>query len=155
VPFVMLWVDGKPDFRAVDSEKIMECYKSKLCGICGRRLGEFSYFIGGDGCKRNHVFLDPAMHRECAEFSAIVCPFLSGQREGYSERPIPKKNDIVIATRPAWVPENKYILKSRTKWTEMRPEAGGGVAFKAGMWLGAVSIRPSPTANSAIANVKT
>jgi hypothetical protein len=26
VPFVMLWVDGRPDFRAVDSALVLRCW---------------------------------------------------------------------------------------------------------------------------------
>jgi hypothetical protein len=133
VPVIMLWVDGKPDFRAIDTERALDCYNRKLCGVCGRPLRAMSYFIGGDGCKRSHFFLDPAMHFKCAEFSANICPFISGKREGYSERAIP--DSIPVAVRPAFVPEKMYIMRSMTKWTRMRPAQGGGVAFRAGTWL--------------------
>lgn len=137
VPVVMLWVDGKPDFRAVDAGRIIRCYERRECGICGRRLSDMSYFIGGDGCKGNHNFRDPAMHLNCANFSVEICPFLNGTREGYSERPLP---NVPVSVRPAFVPENKYIMKSMTKWTKLLPEDGGGAVFQAGLWLSITKI---------------
>jgi hypothetical protein len=140
VPFVVLWIEGKPDFRTIDTEKAVRCYKERLCAICGRRLGEFSYFIGGDGCKRSHAFRDPAMHRECAEFSTLACPFLSGKRTGYSERALPNVPGYQLGVRPGYVPERTYIFKTRTRWTRIEPERGGGAVFVAGQWLGVTEI---------------
>ncbi len=130
VPVIMLWVDGKPDFRAVDSSRIVQCFKKRQCGICGTKLGDESFFIGGDACRRNHLFLDPAMHKVCAEFSAKICPFLSGQRAHYSERAVPAVQGVMIAERPPYVPENMFLFRSMTKWTRMLPEGNGGVCFK-------------------------
>jgi hypothetical protein len=142
VPFIVLRVPGqKVDFRIIDSERVVECHKEKLCGICGRRLGEFSNFIGGDGCRRTHLFIDPAMHRECAEWSAEACPFLSGERVQYSEREIPEKiGELFVAKRPGHVPETNYIFKVRTKAIEMVLTADGGIALKADLWLGVTAI---------------
>src|SRR6266849_10366549 len=47
VPFTQLWASGMPDFRAADMEHCARCLRDKLCAICGRRLGEYCYFIGG------------------------------------------------------------------------------------------------------------
>jgi hypothetical protein len=80
VPFVQMWLDGKPDFRVIDPEKSTRCVRQKLCAVCGVRLGEFCYFIGGDLCKANHLFTDPAMHGQCAEFATQACAFLSGRK---------------------------------------------------------------------------
>ncbi len=69
VPFTQAWFDGKPDFRTVDPQKTVRCVTEKLCAICGRRLGDKSYFIGGPLSKANRVFTDPPMHKRCAEFA--------------------------------------------------------------------------------------
>jgi hypothetical protein len=68
VPFVQLWIDGKPDFRVIDPEKVARCVNEKLYAICGVRLGEFCYFIGGDLCKQNHLFTD----RRCTSLRVLV-----------------------------------------------------------------------------------
>lgn len=141
VPFVMLWVDGKPDFRAVDVEKLIECFEGRLCGICGRRLGELAFFIGGDACKRSHLFQDPAMHPGCAWFAASVCPFLNGERRSYSPRPLPRAEGVVVGERPGFVPENNWMLKTRTRKIQMHRLADGNVCFRApGLWLATLAI---------------
>ena len=61
VPFTQLWASDKPDFRAVDLEHCARCLRDRLCAICGRRLGEYCYFIGGPLSKKNRLFVDPAM----------------------------------------------------------------------------------------------
>ena len=80
VPFTQMWIDGKPDFRVVDPEKSLKCIQEKLCAICGVKLGEFCYFIGGPLSKQNRLFVDPPMHEQCAVFASTVCPFVSGEK---------------------------------------------------------------------------
>ena len=53
VPFVQMWIEGKPDFRAVDPSKVESCVYDRLCAICGRRLGEFCFLIGGEAARVN------------------------------------------------------------------------------------------------------
>src|SRR5258708_36795778 len=59
VPFTQLWALGKPDFRAVDMEHCARCLRDKLCAICGRRLGEYCYFIGGALVTKKTAFVGP------------------------------------------------------------------------------------------------
>jgi hypothetical protein len=116
VPFFVTWFDGVPDFRVPDTEKVAECLKFRLCGICGRKLGEHMYFIGGPLSKANKLFNDPPMHKACAEFSSRVCPYLTGKRQGYSRRAVPDKarvTKLMAHGRPAEL----FILKARTKET--------------------------------------
>jgi hypothetical protein len=89
VPFIVKWIDGKPDFRVVDPEKWDRCVGEKLCSICGYRLGEISFIVGGPETGARHLFFDPPMHKKCAEFSARVCPYVSGKDRKFSDRPIP------------------------------------------------------------------
>ena len=88
VPFVQMGYDGKPDFRVLDPDKVSECVEQKLCAICGVTLGEFCWFIGNDKAKMERLFHDPPMHEQCADFVAITCPFVSGKRNEYSQRPL-------------------------------------------------------------------
>jgi hypothetical protein len=46
VPFVQMWIDGKPDFRVIDPYRVDECAEQKLCAICGRKLGQYSGCYG-------------------------------------------------------------------------------------------------------------
>src|SRR5258707_235184 len=70
VPFTQVWIDDKPDFRAVDPARTMQCVQEKLCAICGRRLGEKCCFIGRPLSKTNRLFTDPPMHKPCADFDS-------------------------------------------------------------------------------------
>lgn len=92
VLFTTFWVDGVPDFRAGDPDKIRRAVMERLCGVCGRDLGEYVWFIGGPkSLEQSSLFSDPAMHRSCAEFSISVCPFLSGKTTHVNTaRPIPE-----------------------------------------------------------------
>src|SRR5258706_4067349 len=78
VPFTQLCATGTPDFRAVDLEHCARCLRDKLCAICGRRLGEYCYFIGGALAKKKRLFVEPAVHKPCAEIVSHTCPTVSG-----------------------------------------------------------------------------
>ena len=67
----------KPDFRVIDSRKKAIAHRQRLCWICGEPLGGYLAFVIGPMCAINRVASEPPSHRECAEFSARGCPFLT------------------------------------------------------------------------------
>jgi hypothetical protein len=135
VPFMQAVFDGVPDFRAVDPKKVFQCVQEKLCAICGRRLGEKACFIGGPLSKANRLFTDPPMHKQCAEFASQNCPFVSGKKLDYSDRPVNPamvKVQEMVSTEP---PATMYLL---TAWTEKTQlvRHNGNVFIQAGPWIG-------------------
>lgn len=91
VPWFVCWFDGKPDFRVMDAQKIGQAYSLKLCWICGQRLGKFKTFLIGPMCALNRVNSEPPSHRECAQFAACACPFLSTPQMHRRERDLPSE----------------------------------------------------------------
>jgi hypothetical protein len=77
VPWFVSWVDGKPEFRAADAAKRVQAVRLRLCWVCGEPLGAYMAFVIGPMCSVNRVSAEPPCHRECAEYSARACPFLS------------------------------------------------------------------------------
>lgn len=77
VPWFVDWVDGKPEFRAMDAMKWRRAVKEGLCWVCGIPLGRHRVFVIGPMCAVNRTTSEPPCHLECAVWSAINCPFLS------------------------------------------------------------------------------
>jgi hypothetical protein len=133
VPFVQMYIDGRPDFRVIDPERSDECVNDKLCAICGRGLGEYCYFIGGQLCKQKHLFLDAPMHEQCAEFASKTCPFVSGKKDEYSKRPVDEAVTTIKQMASSVRPEKMFIFKTRTK--KVRHVMVNGDQFiRAGSW---------------------
>lgn len=115
VPEAVKWIDGKPDFRAVDEEKLARSIRYQLCAVCGRKLGLSCYWIGGVNCAANHFFLDYAMHKECAEESARLCPFLNGSRQHYRGELDPHPEQDTSGR-----PKRNFIMRGFTAAIEVR-----------------------------------
>jgi hypothetical protein len=81
VPWFVDWLDGKPEFRAMDPDKYRRAIKEKLCWVCGQRLGVNVCFVAGPMCGINRTSSEPPSHLECARWSAQNCPFLSNPRQ--------------------------------------------------------------------------
>lgn len=77
VPWFVAWVDGQPEFRAMDPEKLVRAVREKLCWVCGDKLGVHMTFVLGPMCGINRTSAEPPCHLECARYSAKNCPFLS------------------------------------------------------------------------------
>jgi hypothetical protein len=148
VPFSQAWINDAPDFRAVDPNKTVQCVQEKLCAICGRKLGEHSYFACGPRSKASHLFTDPPMHKPCVEFAAQICPFLSGRKLEYSDRPAPAETTKVYEMASDSRPEQMVILTAWTKNTRL-VQHGDSVLIEAGNWIGAreISIKRLSVAN--------
>jgi hypothetical protein len=67
---------ASPDFRYADFEFRARAFRSGLCWLCGERLGTHRVFVIGPMCVINRTTMEPACHRDCAEFAAKACPFL-------------------------------------------------------------------------------
>jgi len=80
VPWFVAWVDGKPEFRAMDNLKFIRAIKEKLCWVCGWKLGVRFCFVAGPMCGINRTSSEPPSHAACALWSARNCPFLSNPR---------------------------------------------------------------------------
>ena len=141
VPFIQAVFNGVPDFRAIDPDKVVRCVNEKLCAVCGRRLGEYCFFIGGPLSKENHFFSDPAMHEKCANFAAQTCPFVSGNKQTYSDRELDHtKIGVNKLVRAAARPSEMFIFKCRTK-TIQQVSISGSLTIQAGRWLGERTIK--------------
>ena len=136
VPEMVEWVDGKPDFRRIDRAKLIKAVNYRLCGICGRRLGLTCYWVGGPLCQRNHYFTDPGMHRECAEESIRLCPFLGGKRVDY-RGDLPESG---VQPSQEGRPKRMFLMRSVTADMDFRMLSSEmGAAIYAGDHLTTVS----------------
>jgi hypothetical protein len=76
VPWFVQWIDGKPDFRVVDSSKFVKALKHGNCWLCGEPMGVLKTFVIGPMCAVTRTTSEPACHHDCAEFAATACPFM-------------------------------------------------------------------------------
>lgn len=134
VAFTVAWSDGRPDFRVIDPVHVEACVTDRLCAICGRRLGEYCYYIAGPSSRAHEVFSDPPMHEHCSAFAASICPFLTGQRLEYSDRQSDMPTSTIIEVSEKR-PSEMFILKGLTKRMTMH-----GSLIYSGRLIGARNI---------------
>jgi len=145
VPWFVPWIgdDGKqsetgigtPDFRMMDSDKFKQALKHNRCWICGELMGVFKAFTIGPMCSINKVIGEPPQHRECAIYSATVCPFLSKPK--MKRNTISPMPDGIVPGAPAGfhLARNPgaccvWVTKS---FRAFRPQVGGdGILFSLG-----------------------
>jgi hypothetical protein len=72
---------AKPDFRYADFEFRWRAFHNGWCWLCGERIGVHRVYVIGPMCVINHTTMEPACHRDCAEFAAKACPFLVRPRQ--------------------------------------------------------------------------
>jgi hypothetical protein len=103
VPAFVEWIDGKPDFRVMNSRHFKRCIEQKRCWLCGEPLGKFLAFVIGPMCAVNRVSSEPPSHYDCAAYSVRACPFLSQPRMRRNEKDLPdagKMAGIAITRNP-------------------------------------------------------
>ena len=80
VPWFVAWLNGKPEFRAMDPAKYRKAILERRCWVCGDTLGVNLAFLAGPMCGINRTSAEPPSHYSCAVWSAKNCPFLSNPR---------------------------------------------------------------------------
>ncbi|MFJ5151426.1 hypothetical protein ACIQCF_07525 [Streptomyces sp. NPDC088353] len=77
VPWFVAIFDGVPDFRVVGTGKLDDAIRFRSCWLCGDPLGANAAFVLGPMCSINRVSPEPPSHRDCADYAARACPFLT------------------------------------------------------------------------------
>jgi hypothetical protein len=131
VPAGVKWINGKPDFRQVDEKQYVHHFRYKLCSVCGTKLSLSCYWIGGDRSRESHYFADGAMHRECAELSIGLCPFLNRTRPTYRGDDLKPMKAQVAEDRP----EKMYLMRGMTSAIEWHRLGAESLALWAGKQL--------------------
>jgi hypothetical protein len=117
VPWFVAWIDGKPDFRVMDGQKLAKAVKHRRCWVCGDPLGKRFTFCIGPMCAINRTIGEPPSHHECVDFSARACPFLTLPKAQRRESNLPdgkwspsglKRNPGVVLL---WTTESYHIIR--------------------------------------------
>ena len=97
---------AKPDFRYARPDFRARAFKQGLCWVCGDPTGTHKVYVIGPMCVINRTTMEPACHRDCAEFTAKACPFLIHPREKRNEKNLDEAASapgIVIKRNPGCV----------------------------------------------------
>lgn len=129
VPWFVAWIDGAPDHRIIRPDGPTDALRLNLCWLCGKQMSAYKAFVIGPMCAVNRVSAEPPSHRDCAEYSARVCPFLT--RPNMNRRDRGKPSDVkqpagVMLTRNPGV---TLIWVTKTYKLERQPD---GVLFRIG-----------------------
>ena len=133
VPWFVSWIDGKPEFRAADGEKLRQAVRFKCCWVCGEQLGRNMTFVVGPMCGINRTSAEPPSHYECAKWSAQNCPFLVNRdRKRREDEEI--NSDALVKNAPGFaITRNPGVcLLWTTRTYGMFSDGRGGVLFKLG-----------------------
>jgi hypothetical protein len=47
IPYFVKWLDGKPDFRISDMDRVYACVTRHLCMICGKKMPSQAVYVLG------------------------------------------------------------------------------------------------------------
>lgn len=109
--------DCKVDRRQAGLRQLDEPSRSSIRGTTSAPSAAPSflwscYWIGGDGCREGHYFVDGPMHQQCTELSMDRCPFQHRTRPSYRGddlKPMPVQEDTT--SRPAKI----YLMRGGTR----------------------------------------
>jgi hypothetical protein len=136
VPWFVDWINGEPEFRAMDMQKFRKAINKRLCWVCGNPLYSENVFVIGPMCAVNRISSEPPNHRECAVYSAKVCPFLSRphmvrRTDGTFEEAKKPAAGVMVSRNPGvtllWYTRRYTLLNIKG-----RAGAGDGVLFQLG-----------------------
>ena len=108
VPWFCAWDGDTPLFPVMDPAKLVQAIRQDKCWVCGEKLGKYKTFVIGPMCCINQITSEPPCHKDCAEFSAKYCPFLTRpkmrrivtQDGTYLDQPTVKPAGIMLEHNP-------------------------------------------------------
>ena len=128
VPWFVPEIDGHYDFRVMDGARLRQAIREQRCWICGEPLGRFLVFTVGPMCAVNRTSAEPPSHRECAEYAARVCPFLTQRQEFRRADGLPEEAQSPAGLRIARQPGVALLWVTKEfRLHVVRPDPANGV----------------------------
>lgn len=120
-----------PDFRVIRRDGIQDALHFNWCWVCGQPRGRWASFVIGPMCAVNRVSPEPPSHRECAEYSARACPFLTTPAMRRRTSNLPEDHGEAAGISIKRNPGVALVWSSKT-W-KVKPAPGGpGYLFDVG-----------------------
>lgn len=125
VPWFVAWIDGEPDFRIIDTDKLRDAVRLTLCWICGQPRGVHGSYVAGPMCAVNRTSAEPPSHYDCALYSVRSCPFLTTPTMTRRARGIPENHGtpgIMLTRNPGvsviWTSRNggPFVCPNGVLW---------------------------------------
>jgi hypothetical protein len=129
IPWFVAYVDGKPDFRAMDGEKMGIAIRHRRCWMCGEPLGVHLVFAIGPMCMVNRSIAEPPSHRDCLKFAVQACPFLSQPRMRRNEKDKPEGSIAGVGLKRN---PGVTVLWTTRSYRLFRAPNNGGTMFEIG-----------------------
>jgi hypothetical protein len=113
VPYIVAYDENKPLFTINDIHKVLKCVVKNLCTICGEKMYDDMWLIGGPASAfhAHGAFNDAPVHKECGVYALKVCPYLA-----YS-----KYNSKLDFEKMQEKYEGKFILENATMDSDRLP----------------------------------
>jgi hypothetical protein len=124
--FVETLPDGTRDFRIASAEKAYRAIRFGNCWVCGEPCGRTRTFLIGPMCAVNRTTSEPGCHYECAEFSAIACPFLTLPKAKRNTSGLPEDTRDTMGPSGSAIPRNPGVscLWTAAKYSVYRIQDG-------------------------------
>jgi hypothetical protein len=136
IPWFVDYLNGEPEFRAMDRRKFRHAINDRLCWVCGNKLFGEEVFVIGPMCAVNRISSEPPSHRECAIYAAKNCPFLSKpqmhRRTDAEIEKIKVPSPGVMVERNPGVMLLWYTRRHSLLTVHNRPPAVDGILFQLG-----------------------
>jgi hypothetical protein len=128
IPYFVPYVEGRPEFRAMDPEKFTHAIRHRKCWLCGGQLGKHLCFPIGPMCAITRTTAEPPSHLECAEYAVRACPFLTQPRMRRNEQDLPEN----IGNAGIAIKRNPGVTLLWTTLSYKLFSAGKGYLFRIG-----------------------
>jgi hypothetical protein len=129
IPWFVQWIAGEPEFRVMNTGNLALALRESRCWVCGGKLGALRAYVIGPMCAVNRTSAEPPNHRDCAEYSAQVCPFLTTPGRPRRARGLP---DVVEGPGIALKRNPGVAGVWITRGTQTKPDGHGGLLFHIG-----------------------
>lgn len=112
---VLRGVNDAPIFTVNDDRRHYQALRQGLCPICGERLGQWKWFIGGprSAFDPHGWYQDLPAHRDCALYALVTCPYLAAPKYlGRVDVPDPAKLPPLarVLLDPTMIPERPALF---------------------------------------------
>lgn len=80
IPYIVLKDKNGISHFAINDDRVVEqCIEKDLCSICGKKLNEDKWMIGGPLSTFHPMgtFIDIPVHHQCGKYALQVCPYLA------------------------------------------------------------------------------